>query len=633
VENCTFLTAASITVGVDVAFGVVNAPDFELASGEKATVTVSYSPADLNGPDSGLLSIPYGDAFGVSIGALGIPLTGTPAAVQNCKLVVTPGGTTSISRTLNFGPVTVNTTKVLPVTLTNVGAFDCTVSSVKKVVGSFASIGGLTGAEYSIASNLSGTIASGATATIDVSFTPSKEGSFGSPLATGGTSLYGINLLVTTSDTSYDGQDCATTVGGVGTAGCIGWGFAGSGVKSELAVFPGDVDFGNVTVGCHSAELSVTLVNSGSAPITIKSINIDPPTPAGQTPIFTLVAPATPFTLSGGASKKIPILFKPPGSGPYNATLYVESDANNGSLLALPLRGKGLQSASQTQTYLQGAAPKADILFVVDNSGSMGEEQSLLASNAQSFFGNLSQSNIDYQIAVVTTDVVAAKDSGNFQGSTKIIRPSTVNGASVFANTVNGLGTNGDANEQGLKAAMLALSDPLISNPQKNGGFLRPDARLVVIIVSDEDDSSPGPADLYTQFLWSLKPGGRQDLVSLSAVVGDSPSGCSSMNGDAVAGTRYLAVQQQTAGQFQSICSYNWGQIGQAIGQAAAGVSDRIRLAEPAVESSISVDVNGTVASSSDWTWDEATNSVVFNQASIPADGDTVTVTYDRVCN
>jgi hypothetical protein len=56
-------------------------------------------------------------------------------------------------------------------------------------------------------------------------------------------------------------------------------------------------------------------------------------------------------------------------------------------------------------------------------------------------------------------------------------------------------GIAGSGQEMGLEAMRLALSDPLLSldpegDPPGNRGLLRPGARLLVVIVSDEDDCS-----------------------------------------------------------------------------------------------------------------------------------------------
>ena len=60
---------------------------------------------------------------------------------------------------------------------------------------------------------------------------------------------------------------------------------------------------------------------------------------------------------------------------------------------------------STTEVSLESQR-KVDILFVIDNSGSMGEEQAALAANFQAFVGALEAEDVDadYRIGITTTD-------------------------------------------------------------------------------------------------------------------------------------------------------------------------------------------------------------------------------------
>ena len=53
-------------------------------------------------------------------------------------------------------------------------------------------------------------------------------------------------------------------------------------------------------------------------------------------------------------------------------------------------------------------------------------------------------------------------------------------------------------------APTAAQNRPPIIDMQ-NAGFLRDDARLAVIVVSDEEDSSDGPVSLYIDFFRNIK--------------------------------------------------------------------------------------------------------------------------------
>ena len=134
-----------------------------------------------------------------------------------------------------------------------------------------------------------------------------------------------------------------------------------------------------------------------------------------------------------------------------------------------------------------------DLLFMVDNSGSMEEEQNNLAANFGIFIDLLLLTPADFRIAVVSTDMIDPLQSGRFQakaGNPKVLGRNTQNLKQVFTENAK-LGTLGDGFEKGLGAVEAALTAPLITG--ENAGFLRPDAVLGIIYLSDEEDCSHEP--------------------------------------------------------------------------------------------------------------------------------------------
>ncbi|MFP4598842.1 MAG: hypothetical protein ACLFVJ_11350 [Persicimonas sp.] len=69
---------------------------------------------------------------------------------------------------------------------------------------------------------------------------------------------------------------------------------------------------------------------------------------------------------------------------------------------------------SEHVDYSPGAAAEIDILWVIDNSGSMCEEQAALRDNFQSFIQDISKRNIDFHIGVTTTHS-QSEGGGNFE--------------------------------------------------------------------------------------------------------------------------------------------------------------------------------------------------------------------------
>lgn len=148
-----------------------------------------------------------------------------------------------------------------------------------------------------------------------------------------------------------------------------------------------------------------------------------------------------------------------------------------------------------------------DILFVIDDSLSMSEEQEKVAAELENFVSALRDGPIphDFQVGVVTTGVsVNAGTCGGEPSYRRLedeagrLQPVEDGGPRFLSWDDPGFlpkfqalvrqGVQGSGQEMGLEAMRLALSKPLTEG--ENSGFLRPGARLLVVIVSDEDDCS-----------------------------------------------------------------------------------------------------------------------------------------------
>lgn len=188
---------------------------------------------------------------------------------------------------------------------------------------------------------------------------------------------------------------------------------------------------------------------------------------------------------------------------------------------------------------------KVDILFIVDNSGSMSEEQQNLATNFPVFMQELGMiQGGDFHIASVSTDLgggtamtVNAQcnrpngDRGIFcsaqtpvpgmpgvwaptdfcqrcgvmnQRYLQTLNPNFTGDLPSVFSCMARFGTAGCGFEQSSEAFRLALAAP------ENAGFLREDAYLAFILITDEEDCSvPPDSQLLSQPVagqdWSLR--------------------------------------------------------------------------------------------------------------------------------
>jgi hypothetical protein len=150
-----------------------------------------------------------------------------------------------------------------------------------------------------------------------------------------------------------------------------------------------------------------------------------------------------------------------------------------------------------------------DILFVVDDSAGMGGFQAGLMGNATDLFDGLEDAGADYRVGVVSTDVDTApytvpycENLGGLLQSTARTPPcetppdpwltptNVLNPGEAFR-CIATLGEQGCGFEQPLEAMHLALSDAI------NPGFIRSDARLIVVLFTNEDDCSAQVKELF----------------------------------------------------------------------------------------------------------------------------------------
>ena len=119
--------------------------------------------------------------------------------------------------------------------------------------------------------------------------------------------------------------------------------------------------------------------------------------------------------------------------------------------------------------------PQVDILIVIDNSGSMNEEQQNLSDKLVALISELKY--VDWQINVITTD-------SNCQRLPDLpITPETVGMDAIFRDAVRE-GTSGNASERGMQESM----DHIEGDCTQDQPWLREEANLAVLVVSDEDE-------------------------------------------------------------------------------------------------------------------------------------------------
>lgn len=644
------LAKVSIATGASY-FSVLQPPTqaIQLRPGDAFTTGVRYAPPvnDANSSDSG--SVEY-DSDDPLHPAVTVALSGNAAASPVCKLQITPssGSTGSFfGRTLQFGNVVVGRSKTLPVVFKNVGSAACSLAGFRFIsqFGNPLTGGGCASAsscnDFHLVSPYPASVQPGQSAQLQVSFTP---------MSTGQVQFIPFTYLFADTGDKANSSECVQGFSPDLTNGCISVGMSGQGDISNLEVIPSDLDFGLITLGCRARQQTVTLYNTGaSTSFTIKSFAIDPATSP-----FYLQAPPTPFTMKPGAHVPLQVTYKPTLAARENALLKIETDASNASsnnpYVTVALAGTGTTDKHQRDTFGQATVPKVDMLFIIDDSGSFDFYQKQLSDQASKFVAAALKANADFHIGVGTNDVVEQKTDGNasYQGTIYpgglygeplpqgYISNTTPDPAGQFSKNVR-VGTGGTAQrEAGLEVAWDTLRAPyrLKPAPQGSAGFLRDDARLVVIDVQDDDDESNGSTGFYIDFFKSLKGQYNAGLVSFNAIGSfdeqtGQPKQCVSGSSEP-GGERYYAVAQGTGGKTWSVCNADWAAIADQLALGAFSGRKQFPLSRNADPATVVVTVNGAVQAARDYVFDQASNSVVFS--SVPPPGATIVVDYDALC-
>lgn len=270
-----------------------------------------------------------------------------------------------------------------------------------------------------------------------------------------------------------------------------------------------------------------------------------------------------------------------------------------------------LEVQNKTDKLVQVTVPVVDILWIIDNSTSMLDEQNALTANFPVFMDYFLGSGLDYHIGVISTDHATDHGQLEFAQGHKWVAPDTPDPIGVFVQMAS-LGIKVGTNEKGRDPAYSALE--LISGPgQWNQGFQRDNGGLHLIAISDEEDHSDQiTIDEFAQYLEASRP--DADDVTFSSIV-TPPQNCSP-NG-VEPGLGYLALSDQVGGIKWSICSEDWVGVLEQLGVQASGLQREYFLSEIPVPGTLHVWIEdeGTTYEFEpeiDYTYSIQRNSIVF---------------------
>lgn len=386
-------------------------------------------------------------------------------------------------------------------------------------------------------------------------------------------------------------------------------GLEGSPSVPDLAITPDPLEFGNRYIGCeHVSEAELT--NVGAETLVIDSLEwTGDATVMGLQPRdFEL-----PLTLEPGESRYISFWFNPDDQATFAGELVAVTNEPDGQTVHEQL-GDGVYAGSYIDSFEMPYDPPADIMFAVDQSCSMNDDAARLGSNFNTFINQLDSYTSDWQVMVANDDD-GCTNSG-------VLTSSTPGYQSTFSSAVSSGG--GSYTEMLLTVAANAIEKA--ASGACNGGFLRSEAMLHVILVSDEPEQSwDSWSNLVTRIQTAKdSAGGTAGNVRISGII--DLSGCES------GGSGYTNAASATGGVQLDLCG-DWSSATnlQMLAETSV-VQDTFELSRQAVAHTVSVTHNGAVRPSTDWTYDAGANAVTF-LTGIPGEGDTVDISYNGVAS
>jgi hypothetical protein len=367
-------------------FTQTNTCPTNLAVGASCTITVTFTPTATSTRAGNVTLIDNASDSPETIVLSGTGLSPNPGVNLN---------PTNIS----FGNQDTGTTSsAQTVTLTNNATSALTISSI--------AITGTNASDFAQTNNCPlspSTLAANASCTISVTFTPQDSD---------------INLLTAGLVVTDNGTGSPQTVT-----------LSGTGIEDDtpgVNLSPNSLSFGNQTSGTTSSAQTVTLTNTGTAPLAISNIAVTG-TNAGDF-AETDNCPASPNTLAANASCQINVTFTPGANGTRNASVAItdNTDGEGEATQTVVLTGTGVaptmvyfsdgfESGSLSQ-WSGGASGTgtATVESTVVNSGSDAVSlsnaagQSIQISTSVSGLPSLTYTRFYFNLGSVTTTTLLA---------------------------------------------------------------------------------------------------------------------------------------------------------------------------------------------------------------------------------
>ena len=249
-----------------------------------------------------------------------------------------------------------------------------------------------------------------------------------------------------------------------------------------------------------------------------------------------------------------------------------------------------------------------DILWVIDRSGSMGRYNAELLAGVEAMLLALPVS--DWRLVMISADPARSVTSTEFP----LVPGDDIDDAAAMLSTLTSAPW-----EEGFNS----VYDYINHNPYSST-WMRPDAGLLVVFVSDEEEQSDVEYPIPANFI-SWYGALRMGSVFMASIVNvaEVDSVCDHYFSSIDVGNRYMEAARSLGGVVVDICSEDWSPGVTDATHSIEPVED-IELTHKAEADSIRVFINGFL--NHDWYYSETTNIVHFT--TMPSAGQLVEIGY-----
>ena len=398
-----------------------------------------------------------------------------------------------------------------------------------------------------------------------------------------------------------------------------------------------DVDFKNVETLNRVREVLLLAINQG------KSISLPTTVTAKDTKQRLNLA----FWLENGTG------FVWGNSYAVNQATAIEKQYGDLNIASALSSNAKLQVKTISNSFTQNAqgSNAVDILWNIDSSGSMYEEQKNLANGASQFFTALNKAGIDYRLAVNTQDAYDCQNLRTLSDQKSVfIDRKTLNAEEEWKKLAQP-GTSDSATETGF----YCVREANLTN------FDRTNAKNLIVFVSDEPEnetvsqarpirSNGYQARDFTDYKnYFLKTGAtyfsivgtansiRNTFADNYPGYQDKAWGCRGDGGSAEGGAHFKEISRVTGGSSASICANasSWNVMFSEIIKAASGLASSFTLTQLPIPSTVTVNVSGknvqrdlTHQNGFDLVYSATGATIVFYGEALPTANKKVDVSY-----